>query len=389
MTTKKGSSDTNERRPKHANGEGGYRQRPNGLWECRFTLSNGKRKSIYGASFEECRTNRKQAEREQERGLDLSARRQTVEAFLIDWLENVARPRVRSSTHTRYVGYVRGQIIPALGRHQLDKLTPQHIQAFLNERSKTGLAPRTVQYFRAILRSALDQALRWGLVSRNVATLAEPPRSVHKQIDPLSPAETRAFLAATESDRLGPLYRVAILTGLRQGELLGLRWQDIDLTNSVLAVRNALQRIDGMPVLVEPKTARSRRTITLPVGAVEALKEQRRRQAEDRLASSVRWQDWGLVFASSVGTPLDASNVTHRLQRVLADAGLPRQRFHDLRHLCATLLLSQGVSARVVMEQLGHSQIGLTMNTYAHVMPSMLREAANALDAALSEDQSA
>src|SRR5262249_19237434 len=162
-----------------------------------------------------------------------------------------------------------------------------------------------------------------------------------------------------EDDRLGPLYRVAILTGLRQGELLGLHWQDVDLTGATLTVRHALQRIDGVPALVEPKTKRSRRTIALPAGAIAALTEQRRRQAEDRLAAGGRWDDWGLVFASTVGTPLDAPNVTHRLQRILADAGLPRQRFHDLRHLCATLLLSQGVSPRVVMEQLGHSQIGL------------------------------
>lgn len=385
MATREGGAIAKERRPKHANGEGGYRQRPNGLWECRITLPNGKRKSIYGPSFEECRASRKQAEREQERGLDLSARRQSVETFLLDWLENVAKPRVRASTHASYAGYVRGHIVPSLGKHHLDKLTPQHVQAFLNERSKAGLAPRTVQYLRAILRSALDQALRWGLVSRNVATLAEPPRSVHKQVMPLTPVEARAFLAVIEGDRLGPLYRVAILTGLRQGELLGLRWQDVDLAGAALTVRHALQRVDGAPVLVEPKTTRSRRTIALPAGAVAALKEQRRRQAEDRLAAGGRWEDWGLVFASTVGTPLDGCNVTHRLQRILADAGLRRQRFHDLRHLCATLLLSQGVSPRVVMEQLGHSQIGLTMNTYAHVMPTMLRDAADALDAALGE----
>lgn len=182
-----------------------------------------------------------------------------------------------------------------------------------------------------------------------------------------------------------PAGPIAILTGLRQGELFGLRWQDVDLINGVLTVRNALQRIDGVPVLVEPKTARSRRTIALPNGAVLALKEQRRRQAEERLAAGSRWNDWELVFATTIGTPLDAHNVTHRLQRILADAGLPRQRFHDLRHLCATLLFMQGVSPRVVMEQLGHSQIGLTRNNYAHVMPTMLRDAAGALDAALGE----
>ncbi len=226
--------------------------------------------------------------------------------------------------------------------------------------------------------------MKWGVVGRNVATLAEPPRSVRRPVQPLTAEQARAFIYFSRDDRLGSLFAVAILTGLRQGELFGLRWQDVDLTAGTLAVRHALQRIGGKPTLVEPKTERSRRTLTLPAAALAALKAQRVRQIEERLLAGDRWQDWGLVFASTIGSPLEPSNVAARLHKLLVDAGLLRQRFHDLRHCCASLLLSQHVPPRVVMDVLGHSQIALTMNTYSHVMPAMLKDAANALDAALA-----
>lgn len=213
-----------------------------------------------------------------------------------------------------------------------------------------------------------------------MATLVDPPRSVHKKVNPLSANQARAFIKATHDDRLGPLFTVAILTGLRQGELFGLRWQDVDFAGGTLSVRHAMQRVGGKPTFVEPKSERSRRTLTLPAMAAIALKRQRIRQIEDKLVAGDRWQEANLVFTSTVGTPLEPSNVTARLHKLLAATGLPRQRFHDLRHCCASLLLAQHVSPRVVMDVLGHSQIALTMNTYSHVMPAMLQDAADALD---------
>ncbi len=182
------------------------------------------------------------------------------------------------------------------------------------------------------------------------------------------------------------MYTVALALGLRQGEALGVRWEDVDLEAQTLRVRYALQRIDRKPTFVEPKTTRSRRTLPLPPSIVTALRAHRVRQLEERLLAGERWQDWNLVFASTVGTPLDGHNVTHRLQKHLERAGLPRQRFHDLRHCCASLLLAQGVHPRAVMEILGHSQIALTMDTYSHVMPAMLRDAANLMDGILGEE---
>ncbi len=179
---------------------------------------------------------------------------------------------------------------------------------------------------------------------------------------------------------------VAIASGLRQGELLGLRWDDVDLTAGTLTVRRALQRVAGTLTLVEPKTEKPQRTFNLPASAVAVLRVHRTRQLEHRLLAGSRLQDWGLVFPSELGTPLDATNVTHRFRAMLKREGLPRQRFHDLRHYCASLMLAQHVPARVVVDVLGHSQISLTMNTYSHVMPAMHRAAADRLDALLTGD---
>ena len=363
--------------------EGNIKQRADGLWEARVSLPGGKRKSYYGKTRREAQDKLRTALKGLDDGLDLSAGRQTVGQYMTRWLADVAKPKVRASTFKSYESYVRLHIVPDLGHHHLANLTPQHVQAFLNTKSATGLSPRTVQYIRAILRLALGQAMKWSLIGRNVAALVDPPRSVKTQVRPLTADQARAFVEAVRDDRLGPLFHVAIASGLRQGELFGLRWEDVDLATGTLTVRHALQRVSGAPTLVEPKTALSRRTVTLPGSAIGALRAQRVRQLEERLVAGSRWRDGGFVFASTIGTPLEPSNVSARLHKLLAEAGLPRQRFHDLRHCAASLLLAGGVAPRTIMGILGHSQIGLTMNTYAHLSPTLEHDAARALDAVL------
>ncbi len=201
-----------------------------------------------------------------------------------------------------------------------------------------------------------------------------------QEIRALAPSEAKALLEAVREDRLGPLFTVALATGARQGELFGLRWQDLDLDAGTMRIRQTVSRIDGRYQFGEPKTERSRRTIDLPAFATTALREQRRRQAEERLLAGRRWQDLALVFATTIGTPLDGAPVSDRLHELLAAAGLPRMRFHNLRHACASLLLAQGVPARVVMDVLGHSQIAVTLNTYSHVIPALKQDAAERLD---------
>jgi integrase len=251
-------------------------------------------------------------------------------------------------------------------------------------RLAAGLSVKSVTYIHQVLRTALQLAVRWDLVQRNVALLVDRPRRVRKEIHPLTPHEARRFLATITGHRLEALFTVALAMGLRQGEALGLSWKDIDFAAGTLRVRHQLQRIDGQLVLVEPKSDRSRRDLVMPASIVERLQEHEQRQVSEKLWAGSRWVDSGLVFTNRGGGPVQARRVIEQFHQELAKAGLERRRFHDLRHSCATLLLVQGVSPRVVMEILGHSEIGLTMNTYSHVVPELQRDAAAKMESVLT-----
>ena len=221
---------------------------------------------------------------------------------------------------------------------------------------------------------------------RNVATAVDPPRVHREEIQPLSPIQARAFLQAAQEDRLEALYVLAIHCGLRQGELLGLRWEDIDLDAGTLQVRRTLTAAKGDRVFTAPKTVKSRRNLRLTAGAIDALRGHYQRQLKERERLAGLWQDQGLIFASEVGTPMNRHNLLNRsFKPLLRRAGLPHSvRFHDLRHTCATLLLGMGVHPKVVQELLGHSNVSITLDTYSHVLPSMGDQAASAMDDTLS-----
>jgi integrase len=246
-----------------------------------------------------------------------------------------------------------------------------------------GLSARTAKYAHAVLRRALGQAQRWGMVTRNVATLVEPPKAVRPEVRALAPHEVHALLDAAKGDRFEAILTVAIAVGLRRGEALGLRWSDIDLDAAVVRVRRALVFVDGDLRFVDPKTKRSRRTIPLPSVSVQALREHRRRQAAKRLVAGPDWTDQDLVFQSATGGPMDPNNLGRHFRALCDRAGIGRVRLHDLRHTCASLLLAQNVHPRVVMEILGHSGIAITRDTYSHVLPELQREAADRMDQAL------
>jgi integrase len=379
------SGDAGSRqRTKRGNYEGSVYRRSDGRWVAAVSLGDGKRVHRYAKTRADAAAKLAAVLKTAQDQLPIPPERGTVGQFLEDWLANTAKRSVRPSTFVSYEGLVRVHLVPELGKVSLIKLSPQHVERMINRKLTAGLSPRRVEYMRAVLRRALNDALRWGLVARNVATLVTPPRAQRYEIRPLDPDQARAFLEAIQGDRLQALYSVALAVGLRQGEALGLRWEDVDLEQGTIHVRRALQRVDGTLQLVEPKTARSRRVVVLPGTVAAGLQQHRARQVAERLAAGSEWVDAGLVFCSPTGRPLDASNVTHAFQRHLARAGLPRQRFHDLRHACASLLLAQGVNPRVVMEVLGHSQITLTLNTYSHVLPSLTADAASRMDALLA-----
>jgi integrase len=372
--------NSNQHRGHH---EGHYRLRRDGRWECQFTLPSGKVKSVYGKTRPEVRAKMEEALGKAKKGIDLKGERQTLAHFLTTWMEETQKPKLRPSTIKSYDSYIRLHIVPALGVTSLAELTAQDVQRFLNACSRAGLSPRSVQYIRAILRAALAQALRWGYVERNVAALATPPRQQAKEVEALSADNAQRLMNATRDDRLGNLFATALYTGMRQGELLGLRWPDVDLEAGTLRVRQAVQKIDDQWQFVEPKSANGRRTVPLCEPAREVLRRQKEQVRAMRQHADMAWQEWGLVFPSAVGTPLDSSNVTHHLQRQLNVAGLPRVTFHALRHTCGSLLHQEGVPVRTIMEILGHSQITLTLGTYCHVTNAMFVEAAGALARAL------
>ncbi len=299
------------------------------------------------------------------------------------WLETSVKPRVRPLTYAGYKINVEKHLVPTLGKIPLDQLTPLHVQEMINGRLAAGLSGKSVAYMHQVLRTALGLATRWDLVSRNVARLVDPPRIERKPINPFTPDEAREFLGAVRGHRLEALFSVALALGLRQGEALGLRWDDVDYVAGTLSVRYQLQRIEGKLTLVPPKTKRSTRTLVMPTMIVDRLREHEKRQVSEKLWAGSKWQESGLVFANRFGGPTQARRVIEQFHQALAEAGIRRVRFHDLRHSCATLLLVQGVSPRVVMDVLGHSEIALTMNVYSHVVPELQREAAQRMQAIL------
>ncbi|MGC8635248.1 MAG: tyrosine-type recombinase/integrase [Candidatus Limnocylindrales bacterium] len=314
----------------------------------------------------------------------------TTAEYLTVWLDRT-RTQLRASSWHRRGQVVRTHLVPALGRTPLAKLTPADVERMTTAIIASGRSPRTAVLARVILRRALGDALRDGMVARNVAALARPPRVPISDLqagrDYLDTPDLRRLLAAAADHPLGPLVILAATTGLRQGELLGLSWDDVRLDGAPsLTVRRSLaQSFDGGYALAEPKTARSRRTINLPAVAAEALARQRDLQEAARKGVGSAWQGDRdrLVFTDAVGRPLLRYNVTRGFHGLLTAAGLPSVPFHALRHSVATALLAAGVPLRVVADLLGHSTITITANTYAAVVPELRRDAADAMDRAL------
>ncbi len=374
---------------KRGQNEGSITKRKDGRWVARLTIGyeggKQKRKCIYGRTREEVAGKLAAALKAKRDGLPVSNDRITFGQFLDKWLEDSVKPSVRPATYSRYTREVRLHIEPTLGKVKLAKLSPGDIQALLNTKLKEGLSPASVRHMHAVIRRALGQAYEWQLVSRNVAKLVRPPRVNRYEAQTLSPAQAAAFLEAVKGDRLEALCTVAMALGLRRGEALAIKWEDVNLEAGTLRVRHTLKNLPGGGwELAEPKSRNSRRTLGLPQFALAALKEHRKRQLEEKLRQGKKWRDHGFVFTSVIGTPLDGDNVYKLFRQLLKENNLPDIRFHDLRHSCASLLLVQGISPRVIMETLGHSQISLTMDTYSHVMPVLMKEAANAMDEIIS-----
>jgi integrase len=372
---------------RRANGEGGISRRKDGSWMARYTVqtaSGRKRKVIYAKSQAEARRKLTEALADRDRGLTYDAEGLTVEGYLARWLEDSVRGSVKVTTYQSYGSLVRFHVCPTLGSTKLSALTPAHVQGLYRQKLDDGLAPKTVKYIHTTLHRALRQAVRWGLVPRNAAAEADPPKVITPEMRPLSPIQARTLLQAASGNRLEALYVLAVTTGMRQGELLGLGWEDVDLESSTVRVRRTLTLAKGGPRLTEPKSPKSRRSIRLTTGAVDTLERHRERQEAERTARGDGWNAWGLVFCTRRGTPIRRDNLHDKHWKpLLMRAGLPDIRFHNLRHTCATLLLTKGVHPKIVSEMLGHSSVSITLDTYSHVLPGMQEVAATAMGEAL------
>lgn len=366
----------------------GITKRKDGRYMARYTVhtpDGTKRKVIYGRKYKEVEKALAEARGDAARGLVFDADNLKLGEYLDRWLADSVADTVRQTTFERYEQIVRVHIRPALGNLKLQNVTPAHVRGLYREKLEAGLSPRTVQYVHVTLHKALKQAVADGLIPRNATEAVRPPQVRKEEIKPLTAEQVKLLFESVRGDRLEALYILAVTTGLRQGELLGLKWEDVNLDAGTLQVRRTLTTAKDGPVLSTPKTKGSRRTVKLSETTLRALRIHLERQLREIDRAGDLWRENGLIFADEAGQPLDRRYITtHRFKPLLKHAGLPQIRFHDLRHTCATLLLTKNVNPKVVSEMLGHATIAITLDTYSHVLPNMQSEAAKAMEEALT-----
>ena len=371
---------------------GSIRQRSKGTWQLRYdapATGTGKRRyvseTVNGTKREAERTLRERLAAIENGGY-VPRDKETVDAFLDRWLKTYAASNTTLRTQEGYRGNIERYINPSIGGIPLQNLTGRHIQGMYAEMLERGLSARTTLHVHRVLRKALADAMRWGLLSRNAADAAIPPRPERKQTDMWDAETIDQFLAAAEDSRFRDLYKLAVWTGMRRSELAGLKWDHVDLVTCRLSVVATLQRILGRGLVEgQPKTPRSRRSIALASEAIELLHGIRGRQIEQRLDYGDLRENAGYVFAQDDGKPINPPNVSKDFGIIVRNVGLPHLTLHGLRHAHATLALTAGVNPKIVSERLGHSSIAVTMDVYSHVLPGMQEQAAQAVEELLSQ----
>ncbi len=365
---------------RRGHGEGSITKRRDGRFQAAITLENHKRKFFYGKTRKEVQDKLNRALYEQKQGTLATGPQMTLKTHLERWLEQVCKLTMRASTYKMYRSAINCHWIPALGHIKLQKLTIGDLQAFYAELQKTH-KPRTMARIHAALSSALEDALKQGFIGRNVAKLVDLPHIERYEGQILTVEQARKLLEVAQGSRLDVLLLVAVTTGMRRGELVALRWVDVDLEKGILQVRRTVSRVPGMGYVEgEPKTKAGRRKILLSGVVVEALKGHKVRQEQARLKMGNRWQEHGLTFSNTYGRFLNPDKVWQSFKKLLKEADLPDVRFHDLRHGAATVLLAAGVPLKVVSELLGHSSVAITADIYGHVLPEMQQEVVKRMD---------
>jgi integrase len=363
-------------------GEGTIRHRKDGRWEARYyaTENGGSvRRSVIKTTRQDVVVALRAALTARDDGKPVPHGSLTVGVFLTNWLEG-ARPTIRPGTWRRYEQLTRLYLVPGLGKIRLVALGPHDVARLYRNLLAGGMTPAMVNYVHRTLRRALGQAERWKLVASNAAALVTPPRGERREMTTLTAEQVRHLLdVAPDRDR--PLYLLAVSTGMRLGELLALRWADVDPGSGSLRVVATLRLSGQEATFAAPKTARSRRRVELSPSVVAALSAHKVATIEERWRAGQLWEDHDLVFPNVLGRPRGtSSSIGRTFHALLERADLPRIRFHDLRHTAATLMLGRGVHAKLVSDMLGHASVGITLDTYSHALPSMHREAAQVME---------
>jgi len=356
--------------------------RAEGIWLVRVFLgrdARGRRryhnKTVHGTKKDAQRYLTK-AQRDNDLGQFIEPSDRPFETFLQEWLAGAVAARVTAKTASDYASLLRLHVTPSLGDRKLSQLASVDIQKLYTGMLERGLSARTIRYTHAVLSSALQQAVKWDLLSRNPAKAVDLPRNDQREMKVLSPEQATAFLTAAKDDRWYALWHLLLVTGMRPGEALALRWSDLE-GQKVRIQRNLVRHADGRWELKEPKTQRGRRTVSIPPATATLLQQHRRVQIEERVKSRREYVDQEFVFAAGNGSPLDWRILVQRhFDKVIKAAGLPRIRPYDLRHTAATLLLADGENVKVVSERLGHASAALTLDVYSHVLPDMQHGAA-------------
>ena len=366
---------------RRARGEGTLFRDGDGRWVARLRVG-GRLRVKKGRTQRECAEWLADLKRQTAAGVDVNDK-STVSEYLDHWL-SVARGGLGHNTWMGYCESVRNHMVPFIGEVRLVDLRPDHVQRLYSERSAAGVGASAVRQCHKVLHRALGQAVRWGLVVRNVAGLVEKPAKPRAVVRALSGGEVQGLLLAARGERLEGLYYVAVVTGMRIGELLGLRWSDVDWERQGVSVSRQVSRVRGAGLVFQPvKTAAGNRMVALGGDGLDVLRAQRVRVEVWREFVGERWVEGNLIFPNSKGTALEPRRVGLEFRAVCERAGLGAVRFHDLRHTSASLMLQERVPARVVSERLGHSNVGVTLDVYSHVIEEMQGEAAAAIESAV------
>ena len=376
---------------------GSIRQRSKGTWELTIDMgndANGKRRRKFvtvNGTKGVAQKRLRELLTSLDTGMPMDTTKLTLAEFLERWMRDYVATNTAPSTGDGYGFIVRCHLIPKIGSHQLKKLQPAHLQEYYAKAlaqgrrdGKGGLSARTVQHHHRVLSEALSHAVKWGLLARNVATAADPPKPSRTEIAFLSQEDVERMLDVAEGTPTYILIFTALYSGLRRGELLGLRWCDVDLLMATISVTQSLQRLYGGEFSIrEPKSPRSRRLVPMPPSLAILLRQHREQQEQQRILLGSILEEADLVFAHPDGSPLDPSTVSHTFGKIARKAGLSNIRFHDLRHAHASLMLRTGADPKVISERLGHSSIAITMDIYAHILPGLQEEAVIRFEEAL------